>query len=431
MVDAAVARAERRLLPLLLLMYVIAFLDRANIGFAKQALQASAGISAATYALGAGLFFLSYALLEVPSNMLLRRLGARAWLARIMVSWGVVSTATLLVRGPASFYALRLLLGAAEAGFFPGVLLYLSYWFPGSHRGRILGVFYFGAPLALIFGGPVSGALLAIPSGYGLQGWQWMFALEGLLAVAVGALVYAVLPDRPQEAHWLSAAQKAGLTALLRDEEEQKRAHGVTTLSVLLRDRAMLRYAIIYGLIQVSVYGVVFFLPSEVSAILGRKIGMEVGLVSAVPWVCALAATWWLPRVADRWRTHRALGAATLLAAAAASLLFVSGRPVPAMLGLCVAASGYIAVQPLFWVLPMSYLGDDAAAAGFALINAVGAAGSFMAPNAKVWADTHFGSQYAGLVLLACCAAVAGALLLPAPRRRADHRHLEAGRNLS
>ncbi|WP_348270179.1 MFS transporter [Edaphobacter paludis] len=399
-------------MPFLLLMYVVSFLDRANVGFAKQALQQSLGLSAAAYALGAGLFFVTYALFEIPSNLIMQRVGARVWMCRIMVSWGLVSMATMFVTGPISYYALRLMLGAAEAGFFPGVLLYLTYWFPNRTKGQVLGLFYFGAPLALVLGGPVSGALLQIPSTSGLQGWQWMFLIEGLMAVIVGIWAFAYLQDKPQDVAWLTEIQKAALLKELSEEEQLRRAYGATGLRSLLKSGPLLYCTLIYLLIQMSVYGVVFYLPTLVGAMLGRTMGFKVGLVSAIPWVCAVAATYWIPRTADRHRNHRLLAGLTLFGAGIASALFGSGSSLVAMLALCFAASGFIAVQPLFWTLPMGYLADNAAAGGLALINAAGAVGGFLAPNAKVWADTQFSFPRAGLYLLAGFSLLAAILIL-------------------
>ena len=214
--DRSIVRARRRLIPFLLFMYVVSFLDRANIGFAKLALQQSTGISEAAYALGAGLFFVSYALLEVPSNLILHRVGAKAWMSRIMVTWGLASAATMFATGPISFCLLRLLLGAAEAGFFPGVILYLTYWFPNNKRGQILGLFYLGAPLAFILGGPLSGSLLQLHGVGRLQGWQWMFLVEGLMSVVGGILTYWYLDDKPENARWMPAPEKTALMQQLR-----------------------------------------------------------------------------------------------------------------------------------------------------------------------------------------------------------------------
>ena len=401
LLSRSIAQARKRLLPFLLLMYVVSFLDRTNVAFAKQALQSSRGISEAAYALGAGLFFLTYALFEIPSNLLMYKIGARIWLARIMVAWGLISAATMFVAGDKSFYCLRLLLGAAEAGFFPGVILYFTYWFPNKSRGQVLGVFYFAAPLSFIVGSPLSGFLLGMRPVLGLQGWQWMFLIEGLFAVAVGVAVFWILKDGPADAPWLSDAEKHQLLKTLRSQEAERRAHGLSSPVQLLRSPRVLYFSVTYFLIQVGVYGVIFYLPTEVASILGRKVGPEVGLVSAIPWICAIIATFWLSRVADRYSSHRLLASLGLVASGCAILAApLSGMGI-ALLALCIAASGYIAAQPLFWTFPTGYLSGASAAAGIAMINSFGNIGGFVAPNIKVAAETHFRSSLAGPVSLA------------------------------
>jgi len=399
--DCALARARRRLLPFLLLMYVVAFLDRANIGFAKQALETYVGITPGAYALGAGLFFISYAVFEVPSNLILHRVGAKAWMARIMVTWGLVSMATMFVVGSRSFYALRLLLGAAEAGFFPGVILYLTYWFPNRARAQVFGLFYFGAPLALIFGGPISGLLLQMNPVGALQNWQWMFLVEGSLAVAVGIWSYWYLDNRPIDASWLSAQEKSALEDVLARESSQRNSRGSAELAPMLRDPRLLHFVLIYFFMQMSIYGVVFYLPSEVATLINKPAGFEVGLISAIPWICALAGTYLLPRLADRLNQRRRVAATALAAAACAMLLFPFAGPRSSLIALSVAATGLIAVQPLFWTFPTNYLSGRAAAAGLAMINALGAIGGFFAPNIKILADNHFSSPRAGLLVIA------------------------------
>lgn len=409
---ATVAKATRRLLPFLLLMYVLAFLDRANVGFAKKAFQADTGLSDAAYALGASIFFLGYALLEVPSNLIMHRVGGRIWMARIMVSWGLISAAMMFAHTETSFYVLRFLLGVAEAGFFPGVILYLTYWFPSADRGRAMGLFYFGAPLAFIVGSPLSGLLLDFQGLGGLQGWQWMFMVEGLLAAIVGVWAYFYLDNGPQDAGWLTADEKQVLLRAIRSEDRHKAAHGPAHLVTALRSGRVLHFAMIYFLIQMSVYGVVFYLPTQVASLLGKKIGLEVGFVSAIPWVCALAATYWLPRRAAASARRRGYAAAILAVAGlgiAASVATTS--PVLSLAALCCAAAGFIAVQPIFWTFPTDYLGGVAAAGGIALINSVGALGGFVAPNVRTWAEAAFASGAAGLYLLAATT-VCGALLI-------------------
>jgi MFS family permease len=416
--DRAIALARRRLVPFLLLMYIISFLDRANIGFAKQALQADTRISDAAYALGAGLFFLTYALLEVPSNLIMHRVGARLWMCRIMVTWGLISAAMLFVSGETLFYILRLLLGAAEAGFFPGVILYLTYWFPDRVRGQIMGLFYFGAPLAFIFGSPLSGLLLELDGVAGLKGWQWMFLIEGLLASVVGVWAYWYLDSKPVEARWLPLAEKQTLIAAVEREEHARGEHGPAALGAAFTNSRVLLFIAIYFLIQMSVYGVVFYLPTQVGQLLGKKVGFEVGLVVAIPWICAIVAAYVLPRAADRTGNRHTIAALTLAVSGIGIAVSGATGPALALVALCFAASGFIAVQPMFWTFPTGYLSGVAAAGGIALINALGALGGFVAPNVKNWADATFGSATAGLYVLACTTLLGALLIVGMPGRR-------------
>ncbi|GAB7537014.1 MFS transporter [Burkholderia sp. 3C] len=414
----AIRRVTRRLLPFLLLMYVMAFLDRANVGFAKAQFQLDTGVSDAAYAFGAGIFFVGYALVEVPSNLMLERVGARLWMCRIMISWGLVSAATALVHGETAFYVLRFLLGIAEAGFFPGVILYLTYWFPRQARGKALGLFYFGAPIAFVVGSPLSGLLLDLHGVAGLRGWQWLFLVEGLLASVVGVAAWFRLDNGPRDARWLPAAEREVLVATLDAEDRAKRDHGPASIRQALADRRVLHLSAVYLLIQMSVYGVVFYLPSQVAGLMGRKLGFEVGLVAALPWLCALVAAYWAPVLADRSGRHRQIAAVTLaISAAGIAASVASAQPALSLLALCFAAAGFIAVQPVFWVLPASTLRGSAAAAGFGLINSLGALGGFVAPNLKQAAETAFHSSSAGLYTLAATT-LAAALLVLAVRRQ-------------
>ncbi len=414
--QSAIHRATRRLAPCLMMMYVVSFLDRANIGFAKEALAASEGISEPVYALAAGLFFISYSSFGFPSNLILHRIGAKVWIAFLMVGWGLLSMATMLVTGPASFYELRLLLGAMEAGFFPGVILYLTYWFPNRVRGQIMGLFYLGVPLSLIVGGPLSGLLLDLPARGGLQGWQWMFLVEGFMAVAVGFVAYGYLDNKPVNAHWLPPNEKQALLDALAQEELDRRSVGPANLLPMLRDPNELRFWLIYLLIQMSTYGAIFYLPAEISALLHKPAGFEVGLVTAIPWICTLAAVYYLPRLADERRIHRRLGALILLVSGGASFVFPTAGPRVGIVALSLAVSGFISVQPIFWTFPTAYLADVAAAGGIALIG-TGNLGGFLAPNLKVWADEHFHSPRAGLYMLAGLT-VANAVIMATLRQR-------------
>ena len=295
---AAVRRVMVRLIPFLFLMYVIAFLDRVNIGFAKEEFQAHAGISEAAYALGAGLFFIGYALFEVPSNLIMTRVGARWWMCRIMVTWGLISAAMSLVNSESLFYLLRFLLGVAEAGFFPGVILYITYWVPHAYRARCNALFYFGIPLASVLGAPLSGALLELDGAAGFLGWQWMFAVEGLIACVVGVWAFFYLDNSPADARWLTPDQRTALQTALDAEAESKR--GPHRLLASLVDRRVLYFCLIYFLIQCSVYGMTFYLPTQVSEAVGSEVGLLVGLVTAIPWTVALVVNIVVNTAADR-----------------------------------------------------------------------------------------------------------------------------------
>ena len=413
--ERACGKAMVRLLPWLLLMYVMAYLDRANLGFAKNAFQVSTGISEASYAFGVGIFSIAYASIEIPSNILLHRFGARVWLSRIMVSWGLVSAAMALVTTANGFYVVRVLLGIAEAGFFPGAVYFLSRWFPDQRRARVMGIFYFGAPLSFVLGGPLSGLLLDADGMGGLHGWQWMFLIEGLLASAVGVLVYFRLADSPAKAVWLEPEERTALSAAIAAEDHEKSAHGVTSLWQGLLNWRVVYLGAIYFLIQACVYGVVYYLPPQVGRLLGRHVGFVVGLVTAVPWSFALLASYYVPRFAERIGRRRLVASLTMLACAAGVSLSSLLAPVPlaALAALCIAVAGFIAVQPLFWTLPTAYLRGAAAAPGLALVNVMGALAGSVAPSYRLWADTHFGAG-AGLYALGLSTLLGAALIAAA-----------------
>ena len=407
-----IARITRRLLPFLLLMYILAFLDRANLGFAKNAFQADTGLSDSIFAFGAGIFFIGYSIFEIPSNLILHRVGAARWMCRIMVSWGIVSACMMFAHNATTFYLFRFLLGVMEAGFFPGVIYYLTYWYPSAMRARSIGLFYFGVPLALIIGGPLSGWLLEFDGSAGLKGWQWMFLVEGILAMLVGIWAYWYLDDKPASARWLSEEQKQDLKQILDKEESVKQDHGPESVLKALSDPKVLYLCFLYFLIQLSFYGVVYYLPSQVSALAKQKVGLMVGLLTTIPWLCALAAAYFVSRYSDRTGERRKMVSVTLFFAFAGIAGFaVSDTPVIAMLGLCFAAAGIISAQPVFWTLPTSYLSGTAAAGGIAFINSLGILGGFVAPNIKTWAEIKFDSQMAGMFVLAA-SALAGALLV-------------------
>jgi sugar phosphate permease len=426
--EAATKKVFRRLVPFLLLMYVIAFLDRSNVSFAQKEFQADFGISAAAYAFGAGLFFVGYAVFEIPSNILLHKVGARWWLARIMVSWGIVAAAFMFVQGPTSFYVLRFLLGVTEAGFFPGVILYLTYWIPARHLSRARGYFYMGIALAGILGNPLSGALLELNGLFDLRGIQWMFMVEGLLAVVVGVWAYFYLTDKPVHAMWLPEDERQALAETV-DAEDTAKAEGEGPQKVLaaLGNWRVWYFALIYFCIQIAVYGVTFFLPTQVTAITHQTLGFAAALVTAIPWVFALLGVWYFPGLADRTRKHRPIGTALLVLTAVG--IVISGalkdQPVLAIAGLSLAAIGFVAMQPIFWTLPTEYMTGYAAAAGIGLVNSLGNLGGFLAPNMRDYFNHTVGGN-AGLYSLAVGALIGAALFaLTAVFKKANE--IEAG----
>jgi sugar phosphate permease len=406
-----ITKLHLRLMPVLLMMYVMAFLDRANVGFAKQGLEANAGIDNAAFAFGASIFFIGYAVLEVPSNLILHRVGARVWMSRIMVTWGLISAATAFVTTPHTYYVARFLLGMAEAGFFPGVIYYLTYWYPSSARARSVGMFFYGAPLALTFGGPLSGQLVAHDA-FGLHGWQVMFIVEGLAASLGGIAVLFLLKDGPQKATWLTDDEKQVLQAELQ-KDNATREH--SSVMRTLRNPRVLFLALVYLLIQAGFYGLTFFLPTQIASLLGTNVGLKVGLVSAIPWAAALVAVTVIPRWCDARGNARGVGALALgTAGCALAVSALTASPWLAMIALAVAASGLIVAPALFWTLPTGILGGAAAAGGIGLINALGNLGGFAAPNLRAWLDAMFANHIAGLLGLcvvcligACCYAVA------------------------
>ena len=422
--QSATARAIRRIVPFTMLMFVLSFLDRVNVGFAKQGIQRDTGIGDYAFAMGLGLFFIGYALFETPSNLIMYRVGARRWMARIMVTWGLVSAATMFVQGTPLFYGLRFALGVAEAGFFPGVALYFTFWFPARVRAQALGQFYFGLCLAFVLGGPLSGALLDLEGLAGLHGWQWMFLVEGVLASAVGVIAFFYLSDRPADAKWLTAGQRAALEAELAREEGQKGHGSAKGLLAVLLDPRVLYCSLIFFISQIGLYGITFYLPAQVSHIMGRGIGLAVGTVSAVPWICAVVACATIPRWSDRTGERRLTATACITVGALGILLAADILGAWAgFVGLCLAAAGIVSLQPIYFTFPMAYLGGRDAAAGLGVITSLGALGGFMAPNLRVWAEHYFNSPTAGLYLICATTALNALLILCFPSVGLDAGH--------
>lgn len=419
--DTALAKARRRLIPFLFLLYVVAYLDRVNVGFAALQMNADLGFSAAVFGLGAGIFFVTYTLFEVPSNLLLERFGARVWIARIMITWGLVSAGMMFVQGPASFYALRLLLGLFEAGFFPGIILYLTYWFPAAERARATAYFMTAVALAGVIGGPVSGALLTLDDVMGLRGWQWMFLLEGLPATLLGIVVLFYLPNGPADARWLTHDERAALLARLDHDRGTGASQHHHRLSTALATPQVWRLSLVYFCLVVGLYGISFWMPQILRAQAAWS-DLQVGLVSALPYVVAAIAMVVVAAHSDRTGERRWHIAIPLwLGAVGFVLASQSTNAALSVLTLAVAAIGiYSAVGP-FWTLPTAFLRGSAAAGGIALINSVGNVGGFVGPYAVGFVRDATGRFEAGLLLLAGLLVTGGLLALPRDRRPPVH----------
>jgi ACS family tartrate transporter-like MFS transporter len=403
-------RLRWRLLPYLLLLYVVAWFDRVNISFAALQMNADLGFSSAVYGLGAGIFFAGYALFEVPSNLILAKVGARRWIARIMVTWGLISIAMMFVEGKWSFYALRFALGVAEAGFLPGILYYLSQWFPKAERARAVSWFMLGIPLSTVFGGPLAGLLLGLNGWHGLAGWQWLFVLEGLPAVVLGVVTWLWLPDTPRDVRWLSADEQRHVARRVADEDAATRARnaGANSLYTALVHPTVWLLAFVLFACQCGSYGLTLWIPQIVRGLSGQS-DLVVGFVSAIPYIAATIAMLYVGASSDRSGErflHVALPSFIGAAGFAASAFLVS--PVAGMTALTVAAMGDLCTRGPFWALPSRFLSGSALAAGIALINTAGSLGGFVGPTMVGYVREATGGFAGGLLFLAALLVCAG-----------------------
>jgi ACS family tartrate transporter-like MFS transporter len=410
------AKAAWRLIPFMGLLYVVNFLDRVNVGFAALTMNRDIGLDAQAYGWGAGMFFIGYFFFEVPSNVIQERVGARFWVFRIMLTWGVISMATALARGPLSFYALRFLLGAAEAGFFPGMMLYLTYWFPPATRAQFNSLFLASILVANIFGSPISGFILGLGGARGLHGWQWLFILEGLPSCILAFAVLAWLPDNPSRADWLSDGEKKILAAAHARDEVASAGLRVG----LLDPRVWILAAADFGII-LALYGVGLWLPQIVKA-MGFS-NLETGFVVAMPYIAAMLAMIAWARSSDR-RRERTLHIAIPALLAAASLIASAllGANLWAVITLTLATMGIYAALVVFWALPTSFLGGTAAAGGIALINAIANLGGFLGPYLMGWLKEKTGGYETGMAVLAVGLISAVLIVLALSRRIAALR---------
>lgn len=405
----AYAKVTWRLLPFLFLCYVAAYLDRVNVGFAKLQMLNDLHFSDTVYGLGAGIFFIGYFFFEVPSNVLMHRFGARVWISRIMITWAVISAATLFVSTPTQFYVLRFLLGVAEAGFFPGIVLYLTYWYPAARRSRVNALFMMGIPVAGVFGGPLSGWIMQAFNGvHGLANWQWLFLLEAIPSIVLGVMTLKYLPNGIRSAKWLTEEEKTLLEQRIAEDGAGKLHAGLS--SVLSNGRVWFMAAI-YFCCMMGLYGVSFYLPTLIKTA-GVKDALDVGMLTAIPYGCAIAAMLLIARSADRMRERRWHFAAASLMASVGLLAatFFTSNVVLAMIALSIGTAGVLATMPVFWAWPSAMLGGSAAAAGIGLINSVGNLAGFVSPTIVGWMKDVTNSTNAGMIVIAA-ALFAGACL--------------------
>ncbi len=406
-----IAKVSWRLLPLAALAYCVAYIDRTNVSFAALTMNKDLGLTAYIYGWGAGIFFFSYFLFEIPSNLILERVGARMWIARIMLTWGIISGLTAYATGPTSFLVYRFLLGAAEAGFFPGMILYFTYWYPAVYRGRVISTLFIAQPIANAVASIVSGAILDNTDGLlGLRGWQWVFILEALPAVVLAVVVWKVMTDRPAVATWLDTDERTWLETTL--AEERRRidvAGGRPSLMEALADRRVLALAAIYFMGVTANYGIVFFMPQIVKG-MGLTNQMT-GFVASIPYIIGtiglVAWGWSSDRNHER---HWHLIAASVLAAAGLVVAGWFGSSFWALIGMSAATIGIYGSRASFWPMPSMFLTGSSAAASIALINATGNLGGYVGPFVVGWIKDSTNSFQAGLYFLAACA-LAGAVI--------------------
>lgn len=414
--ETAIRKASLHLIPFLFVLYIAAWLDRVNVGFAALQMNDALRFSDTAFGFGSGIFFLGYCLFEVPSNFILHRVGARRWIARIMVSWGVIAAAMMFVHTPFQFYVLRFLLGVAEAGFFPGVIYYLSSWFPREHRARAVGTFMMAIPVAGLIGGPLSGALLGLDGSMGLGGWQWLFLLEGLPSILLGCCAWGYLADGPQEARWLDSAEKAALITRLRMEEmEVQDAHAISALASL-RNPIVWQLGVIFFLANVGFYGYTIWSPQIIKSFLGTSnllVGLVSGAISAVVIVALLLNSAHSDRTGER-PLHVVIPLSVMSCGLVASALL--GHSPGAIAFLALVPIGMGAAYGPFWSMPSSFLVGKAAAGGIAMVATIANVSGFVGPTILGTLKAQTGDYATGLLVLGGAAGLAALLTLPLRR---------------
>ena len=404
--SSALKKVGNRLVPYLAMLYFAAFIDRVNVSFAAAQMNRDLGFSAYVYGLGAGIFFIGYSLCEVPSNLILHKMGGRRWLARIMITWSVIAAAMAMVKGATGFYALRFLLGVAEAGFFPGILYYLTYWVTAAERARLLGTLMTAIPISTALGGPISRAILQLDGAMGLSGWQWLFLTETIPSLALGIVTFIYLPDTPAQAAWLTSEEREWLTRQLESERACRGAQPRPTVLQALRSSRVLALSLCYVGVEIGLYGVILWVP-QFFAHAGIAAG-NVGYAVAIPYaVAAIGMVWW-SRHSDRMKErvwHIAVASLVAFVGLAASA-WLMDSPLWSVVAISIGAAGTLAILPIFWTLPAALLDGAAAAGAMALINALGNVGGFAGPFMVGWIKEATGSFTWGLLV------VAGSVLL-------------------
>lgn len=422
LLDGAYRKATWRLIPFIFVCYFFNYLDRVNVGFAKLEMLDALQLSETVYGLGAGIFFIGYVTFGVPSNLILHKLGARRWIAVMMMTWGALSACMLFVSTPVEFYVLRFFTGVAEAGFFPGMVLYFTKWFPAHKRGQVMALFMSAIPVSGLIGGPLSGWMLShFSAGQGgMDGWQWLFLLQGIPTVLLGVAVLFYLNDSLAQAPWLTAEEKTAMQTALDEDEAQRSSgtHAVHSFGAVLRDWHVWMLGFIYFSIQMGVYAINFWLPSIIKS-LGFESATTVGWLSAIPYLFAGVFMVLVGRSADRRRERRWHLSAPLLMALAGLLLAAnfSDNVILVMVGLSLATMGALTGLPMFWPLPAAFLGSAAAAAGLALINSMGQIAGFLSPFLVGWIKDATGSTDMALYILSTVLFIGAMLVLVVPAR--------------
>jgi ACS family tartrate transporter-like MFS transporter len=416
-----IAKVTSRLVPFLILCYFVAYLDRVNVGFAALTMNKDLGLSSSAFGFGAGIFFLAYFLFEVPSNLFLERVGARKWIARIMFTWGLISGGMAFATGEVSFFALRVALGIAEAGFFPGIIFFLTLWFPAVYRARIIGYFMAAIPLSTVIGAPVSGLLLNMHGVMGLKGWQWLFLIEAVPALVLSVVVFFYLTDRPADAGWLAADERAWLVARLDQERRQREAVRDYSVSEALLNPKVLALSFVYFGAVATNYGLSFFLPQIVKAF--GVSNVQAGVIAALPYLVGVVAIVFWGRRSDRKLERRFhLAFPLFVAAMGIAASTVTDDPRLRMAAFSIAGFGIFGGLPVFWTFPTAFLSGPAAAGGIALINSIGNLAGFAGPYAMGVLKDWTGIYTVGLLTLSAAGLMAMVIVLLLPHDTALER---------